>query len=102
MVVQIEQPAINLREELAEMRELAREMRKGRLAPREQIPADGVQVAFKVPVGFKAYAVDSAGMIRVKGKLEEYTQTFDGFQWVVTFAQAPANGAIVGIWPVGV
>tara|TARA_R100000935_G_C2839719_1_gene170254 strand:+ start:369 stop:668 length:300 start_codon:yes stop_codon:yes gene_type:complete len=99
MVVRIEQPAINLRAELVE---LGQPKTKGLLAPRKQIPADGVQVAFKVPVGFKAYAVDSAGLIRVEGKLEEYMQAFDGFQWVVTFAQAPANGAIVGIWPVGV
>jgi hypothetical protein len=99
MVVRIEQPAINLRADLAK---LGQPETKGLLAPREQIPADGVQVAFKVPVGFKAYAVDSAGLIRVEGALEEYTQTFDGFQWVVIFAQAPANGAIVGIWPVGV
>ncbi|MGY9039062.1 MAG: hypothetical protein ACKVLA_14695 [Rhodobacterales bacterium] len=97
-MVKIAAPAINLRADLAGDPKPAR----GILAARKQIPADGVQVAFKVPVGFKAYAVDSAGLIRVEGALEEYTQKFDGFQWVVTFAQAPANGAIVGIWPVGV
>ncbi|EAP79241.1 hypothetical protein [Sulfitobacter sp. NAS-14.1] len=97
-MVKIAQPAINLRGELAaDPKPLS-----GIMAARKQIPADGVQVAFKVPVGYKAYAVDSAGLIRVEGELEEYAQKFDGFQWVVIFAQAPANGAIVGIWPVGV
>ena len=91
-------PALNLRAELA----ADPKPQAGVMASRKQIPADGVQVAFKVPIGYKAYAVDSAGLIRVEGLLEEYTQKFDGFQWVVIFAQAPANGAIVGIWPVGV
>lgn len=74
----------------------------GILAARKQTTADGVQVEFKVPLGYKAYAVDSAGLIRVEGELEEYTQVFNGFQWVVKFEQAPPSGAIVGIWPVGV
>lgn len=97
-MVKIAQPAINLRGELA----ADPKPQSGIMAARKQIPADGIQVAFKVPVGYKAYAVDSAGLIRVEGELEEYTQKFDGFQWVVIFAQAPANGAIIGIWPVGV
>ena len=97
-MVKITAPALNLRAELA----ADPKPQSGVMAARKQIPADGVQVAFKVPVGYKAYAVDSAGLIRVEGLLEEYTQKFDGFQWVVIFAQAPANGAIVGVWPVGV
>lgn len=97
-MVKITAPALNLRAELA----ADPNPQAGIMAARKQIPADGVQVAFKVPVGYKAYAVDSAGLIRVEGLLEEYTQKFDGFQWVVIFAQAPADGAIVGIWPVGV
>jgi len=97
-MVKITAPALNLRAELA----ADPKPQAGVMASRKQIPADGVQVAFKVPIGFKAYAVDSAGLIRVEGELEEFTQKFDGFNWIVSFAQAPANGAIVGIWPVGV
>lgn len=102
MVVQLTETQRELRAHMSDMRELAREMRKGQLAPRVPFTADGVQVDFAVPVGFKAYAVDSAGLLRVEGKLEEYTQAFNGFQWVVTFVQAPPDGAVVHIWPVGV
>ena len=98
MVARITQPAINLREILTKLAQPPKPF----LAPRKQYPADGVQTDFKLPIGFKAYAVDSAGLIRVEGELEEFTQKFDGFNWIVSFAQAPANGAIVGVWPVGV
>ncbi|EAP82570.1 hypothetical protein [Sulfitobacter sp. EE-36] len=98
MVARITQPAINLREILTKLAQPPKPF----LAPRKQYPADGVQTDFKLPIGFKAYAVDSAGLIRVEGELEEFTQKFDGFNWIVSFAQAPADGAIVGIWPMGV
>lgn len=60
---------------------------------------DGVtsQVAFRLPIGWRPRFVYSAGQLKREGATKDYTTTWDGFCWTVTFAVAPGNGVWVSV-----
>ncbi len=88
MTVYIEKPAQNLREELAALRAKVAE---GVAQEAFWFSGTGAQTAFVLPRGWKPKFVYVDGTLRRPGTGEDYTVSFDGFIYTVTFAVAPAT-----------
>lgn len=85
MTVIISKPAINLRQELASLRNQGGKQR----AVFETV-GDTSSASFAIPTGFKPVAVYVDGSRQREGSGEAYLVTFDGFIYTVTFDSAPA------------
>lgn len=92
MTVQISQPAINLREKLSE------------LAARPQYSqyqfwfvGDGTATDFAMARGWKPLHVFNAGALQKEGTGDEYTVSYDGFIYTVSFNVAPTNLNDIGV-----
>ena len=84
MTVYIEKPAVNLREELADLRNQPRY--------RQQTfwySGNSSQTDFPLPKGWKPVNVFVDGSIYRPGSGEDYTVSYDGFVYTVVFAVAP-------------
>ncbi len=88
MTVYIEKEAQNLREELAALR--AR-VAVGVAQEAFWFSGTGAQTAFTLPSGWKPKFVYVDGSLRRPGTGEDYTVSFDGFIYTVSFAVAPAT-----------
>ena len=88
MTVYIEKEAQNLREELAALR--AR-VAMGVAQEAFWFSGTGAQTTFTLPRGWKPKFVHVDGALRRPGTGEDYTVSFDGFIYTVTFAVAPAT-----------
>lgn len=84
MTVGISKEAVNLREQLGQQKPQTR---------RTTFPftGNGSTTAFATPLGWKPFAVYSAGLRKREGSGNDYTLTSDGFVWTVTFAVAPST-----------
>lgn len=86
MTVTISKPAINLREKLAKVDGL-------NPAPRQHTfwaTGDTAETSFALERGWRPVNVFVGGAIKKPGAGEDYTVSFDGFTYTVTFAVAPA------------
>ena len=88
MTVYIEKEAQNLREELASLR--AR-VAMGMAQEAFWFSGTGAQTAFTLPSGWKPKFVYVDGSLSRPGTGEDYTVSFDGFIYTVSFAVAPAT-----------
>ncbi len=88
MTVYIEKESQNLREELAALR--AR-VAVGVAQEAFWFSGTGAQTAFTLPSGWKPKFVYVDGSLRRPGTGEDYTVSFDGFIYTVSFAVAPAT-----------
>ena len=88
MTVYIEKSAQNLREELAALRA---KVAVGVAQEAFWFSGTGAQIAFVLPRGWKPKFVYVDGALRRPGTGEDYTVSFDGFIYTVTFAVAPAT-----------
>lgn len=92
MSVNVEKSAVDLREMADRITGLERQI--------ETLIATGLSVqeetgdtsttAFAVIKGWKPLIVFSNGSLMREGTSDDYTLSFDGFVWTVTFAVAPA------------
>jgi hypothetical protein len=96
MTVYIEKPAIDLREELTSLKA---QRRGATLLPQQTYAGDASTTDFALPRGMKPYAVFNAGSLVREGSGDDYTVSFDGFIYTVSFAVAPGSGDDVTIWP---
>ena len=92
MTLYIEKPAQNIRAELMALRAARR--------PDRQQPfwftGNGTLTTFTLGRGWKPGAIVSkAGALQREGSGNDYTVAFDGFNYSVTFAVAPANLAAI-------
>ena len=85
MAVIITQPAINVRQELASLRNQG-----GTQRPVFETVGNSSLVSFAITAGFKPYAVYVDGSRQREGVGESYIVTFDGFIYTVTFDSAPS------------
>jgi len=86
MTISITKPAINLREKLAEFAGI-------KPAPEQEtfwFSGDSSTTDFDLPQGWKPVNVFSDGALKRPGSGEDYTTSFDGFIYTVSFAVAPA------------
>lgn len=97
MAIRIAKPAINLREQLTALR--GDQGRGYRLLPQQRFTGNASTTAFSLPRGMAPYAVFNAGALSREGPSDDYTVSFDGFIYTVTFAVAPGSGDDVTIWP---
>jgi hypothetical protein len=69
------------------------------LAP-QTYAGDASETDFTLPKGMKPYQVFNDGALVREGASEDYTISYDGFAYTVTFAVAPGSSKDVTIWPV--
>lgn len=92
MTVYIEKPAVNLREELADLRNQPRY--------RQQTfwySGNSSQTDFALERGWKPKFVYDAGALQKEGSGDDYTVSYDGFIYTVVFGVAPTNLNDIGI-----
>lgn len=94
MTVYIEKPAQNLREELAALRA---KVSTGLEQQQFWFSADGTATDFVMARGWKPLHVFNAGALQKEGSGDEYTVTYDGFLYTVSFNVAPASGNDIGV-----
>jgi hypothetical protein len=86
MTVYIEKPEVNLREELADLRNQTRY---------EQelfwFDGDGSTTTFSLEIGWKPKFVYVNGALFREGVSEDYTVSYDGFTYSVEMAVAPST-----------
>lgn len=92
MTVRINKPAINLREELADLRNQPRY--------EEELfwfEGDASETDFALLAGWKPKFVYDGGSLQKEGSSDDYEVTSDGFIYTVSFTTAPSSGSDVGI-----
>tara|TARA_Y100000296_G_C5162568_1_gene252700 strand:+ start:1208 stop:1507 length:300 start_codon:yes stop_codon:yes gene_type:complete len=92
MTVYIEKPAVNLREELASLRNQG-----GYHQEVFWFTGDASETDFALERGWKPKFVHDAGALQKEGSGDDYTVSYDGFIYTVVFSTAPGNGNDVGI-----
>lgn len=85
MTVYIEKPAVNLREELADLRNQPRYVQEV-----FWFSGDSSETTFALERGWKPKFVYVDGALFREGTGEDYTVSYDGFIYSVVFAVAPA------------
>jgi hypothetical protein len=85
MTVSISKPAVNLREELADLRNQPRTEQETFFYSGDSSTTD-----FPLPKGWKPKFVYVDGALKRPGTGEDYTVSFDGFIYSLVFAVAPA------------
>ena len=92
MTVYIEKPAVNLREELASLRNQG-----GYQEQQFWFAGDGSTTDFAMENGWKPLHVFNAGLLQKEGSGDEYTVVYDGFTYTVSFSVAPINLNDIGV-----
>jgi hypothetical protein len=92
MTVYIEKPAVNLREELASLRNQG-----GYQEQQFWFAGDGSTTDFAMENGWKPLHVFNAGLLQKEGSGDEYTVGYDGFTYTVSFNVAPINLNDIGV-----
>ena len=92
MTVNVSKPAVNLREELADLRNPPRYAQEV-----FWFEGDGSETDFALERGWKPKFVYDAGSLQKEGSGDDYTVSYDGFIYTVVFGTAPTNLNAVGI-----
>ena len=92
MTVRINKPAINLREELTDLRNQPRYIQEV-----FWFSGDGAETDFELDRGWKPKFVYDAGSLQKEGASDDYEVVYDGFIYTVSFAVAPTNLNDIGI-----
>ena len=92
MTVKISKPVINVREELADLRNPP-------MYSQEifWFTGDASETDFSLAKGWMPKFVYDGGSIQKEGSGDDYTVTYNGFVYTVEFDTAPASGNDVGI-----
>lgn len=92
MTVRVNKPAVNLREELADLRNPPQYYQQ-----QFWFSADGSTTDFAMLVGWEPLHVFNAGSLQKEGSGDEYEVVYDGFIYAVSFNTAPTNGNDIGV-----
>ena len=92
MVVNVSKNAVNLREELADLRNPPQYYQE-----QFWFSGDGSETDFAMPKGWKPLHVFNAGALQKEGSGDEYEVVYDGFIYTVEFNTAPTNGNDIGV-----
>ena len=92
MTVYIEKPAVNLREELASLRNQG-----GYSEQQFWFAGDGTTTDFAMENGWKPLHVFDAGLLQKEGSGDEYEVVYDGFIYTISFIVAPTNLNDIGV-----
>jgi hypothetical protein len=83
------QPSMLLRDELRRREDAKRA--EGRVPRPFPYVGDGTKASFTLPYGWSVHAVYRQGLIMAEGAANDYTTSFDGYRWTVTFPAAVPN-----------
>lgn len=86
--------AIGLRAMLTRILGLIRAQHQPVMVPFD-FDGDSTETDFTLPVGWKPVLVFSDGDQMRQGASWDYTQTFNGYKWTVSYDTAPTNTATV-------
>jgi len=92
MTVNISKPAINLRSELADLRNQPRYYQQ-----QFWFTGDGSETDFALELGWEPLHVFDAGLLQKEGASDDYTVVYDGFTYTVSFNVAPTNLNDIGV-----
>jgi len=92
MTVSVTKNAINLREELADLRNQPRYNQEV-----FWFAGDGSTTDFELSNGWKPKFVYDAGALQKEGSGDDYEVVYDGFLYTVSFNTAPTNLNDIGI-----
>lgn len=92
MTVIVSKPAVNLREELASLRNQG-----GYQEQQFWFAADGTTVDFPLKSGWKPLHVFNAGLLQKEGSGDEYEVFYENLIYIVSFNVAPTNGNDIGV-----
>jgi len=92
MTVNITKPALNLRSELADLRNQPRYVQEV-----FWFAGDGTETDFALEQGWKPKFVYDAGLLQKEGASDDYTVVYDGFIYTVSFNVAPTNLNDIGV-----
>ena len=92
MTVYIEKPAVNLREELASLRNQG-----GYQEQQFWFSGDGATTDYAMPKGWKPLHVFDGGALQKEGSGDEYEVVYDGFIYTISFIVAPTNLNDIGV-----
>lgn len=85
MTVRISKPKISLREILTSL------INKGEYAQEVfWFNGNGTTTTFTLPIGWKPKFIYVNGALRREGSSEDYTVSYDGFQYSIVLASAPS------------
>jgi len=95
MTVYIEKPAVNLREELASLRNQG-----GYQEQQFWFSCDGTQTDFVLKHGWKPLHVFEDGLLQKPGIMDDYVLYYDGSTYTVSIIVVPTNGTdicVIGV-----
>jgi hypothetical protein len=92
MSVTISKPAINIREQLTELKAT-----QGYEERQFWFVGDATETNFAMPRGWQPLHVFDGGSLQKEGSGDDYEVVYDGFIYTVSFSTAPANLNNIGI-----
>lgn len=92
MTVSVTKKSVNLREELADLRNQPRYVQEV-----FWFEGDASETDFALERGWKPKFVYDAGALQKEGSGDDYTVSYDGFIYTVVFGTAPGSGNDVGV-----
>lgn len=92
-------PALSLRKIAAKLTALGNRVSGLRHAPPERFSGDGSTTAFAMPEGKTPWLVQLENAPQIEGDSDDFTKSFDGFVWTVTFAVAPGASTVILVYP---
>ena len=92
MTVRINKPALNLREELTDLRNQPQYTQEV-----FWFSGDASETDFALGRGWKPKFVYDAGALQKEGSGDDYTVSYDGFTYTVSFNVAPTSGNDIGV-----
>jgi len=92
MTVLISKPAINIREQLTELK-----AQQGYEERTFWFTGDAAETDFAMPHGWQPLHVFDGGALQKEGSSDDYEVVYDGFIYTVSFNTAPANLNNIGI-----
>lgn len=95
----LEKGALPLREAIERLEAQVLELSNRRMSPPISFSGDGSTTAFTLPRGKTPWQVFHENDYQIKGSGDDYTTSFDGFDWTVTFIVAPGAGTAINVYP---
>lgn len=96
---QFEKGGVELRNAIERMEAQIFALSNRRMPPPISFSGDGSTTAFTLPRGKTPWQVFHENDYQIKGDGDDYTTSFDGFDWTVNFVVAPGAGTAINVYP---
>lgn len=96
---QLEKDGLSLRGEVEALRQQVFALSQRRMPEAISFSGDGSETEFTLPEGKTPWQVFHENDYQIEGSGDDYTTSFDGFVWIVTFVVAPGAGTEIRVYP---